>query len=172
MQNRFVRKISLTAVAGLAAFVSGCETAPPLPEVVKDAPTTIVVDILITRSPRFQRYHLVKDVLWQECGDLVEESLAPSETFVSVISETERKTVLARLGELLAANEVSEALPEVEAGEKNIIELTIHDDNRTTVLKTPEDGPNQATPNQRALRQLVSIFAKKTLVSCGERKQL
>ena len=134
----------------ITASLLACGTTPPPIESLK-APGNLVVDLLMQKADRFQRYHLVRDVLWQECGNNKEDSLAPSETHVSLLDDAEKNALVSVLDALLK-NSAEETLPAPESDDNDVLTLTLKQD----------DKSNSFTVSEKTLRGLDSAVAKNT----------
>lgn len=159
------RLVSVAAV--LLASGCGARVDPPID--LSNAPDDVVIDVLSQSNDGFRRYHVVREVVWRECGSVTETSFAPSETQVSMLGVEERKELYRRLGSLLVALPVSEDFPPAARDERNVIQLSVRQNDRLNSLRTPSSviRPPQSA-GAELLAKFVKFFLERRDLSCTE----
>lgn len=165
--NKEKAYLSLRFLGGaISASLLACGTTPPPPIESLQAPGSLVVDLLIQRESRFQRYHLVREVLWQECGNLKEESLAPSETHISMLDENERTALVTSLSALLKSA-AEESLPSPESEDSDVVTLTLKQDEKANTFVVSEKTlRGLQTPVAKSTKEVIAQISLKGDGSC------
>lgn len=153
------------AALGLLLLAS-CTPAVTPPVNVLEAPNSLVFDLLIQNVSGFRRYHIVREVLWQECGKTQEESFAPSETHVSMLTEAERKQLLSLLNQLLESVR-NQPLPEAELENQTTVELNLRQNEKANVFKSSEQAlQSESSQSAKALLNILQFISKKNDLTC------